>query len=85
MKSTSDWAQSGNGSNSSGLNVFPAGFRDYGNGNSLFANYKSFLWTRSSSGNEGWYLYLGSEYQGVDIWYQEPNSGFSVRCIKDTE
>ena len=83
MKSTTGWSNSGNGTNASGFNAFPAG-RYYSGSFGFLGDYALF-WSStensSTSGVWGRYLYYGST--GVyrsDI--PKPN-GYSCRCTKD--
>jgi uncharacterized protein (TIGR02145 family) len=82
MKSTSGWDNNGNGTNSSGFNVFPGGhrrlyFETMGN--------SARFWT-SSEGDGGyiWQRGLSSTEEGVfrrdNMWKTD---GISVRCVKD--
>lgn len=83
MKSTSGWKDGGNGTNESGFNGFPGGYRN---------NYGDFhyigcygYWWSSSEDDTGFawkrrlYYYNGSVYRNdYDKTY-----GFSVRCLRD--
>jgi uncharacterized protein (TIGR02145 family) len=83
MKSTSGWYNDGNGTNSSGFNALPGGYRD---------SYGSFNY----HGNDG-HWWSSTEYSGVRAWrrtlrydYDQARRndyyktyGFSVRCLKD--
>jgi len=66
----------------SGLDVFPAGYRDYNdgtyNGRSLYA----YLWSSTELGTNAWRRNLGYGNTGV---YRNGNTkayGFSVRCLR---
>ena len=84
MKSTSGWLNNGNGTNSSGFNALPGGFRhDNETFNGL--GYYSFWWLSSEGpGTYEWYrsLYDGFDQVERDDNYNKPY-GFSVRCIKN--
>ncbi|MBN3036181.1 MAG: hypothetical protein JW861_11390 [Bacteroidales bacterium] len=82
MKSTTGWYGGGNGSNSSGFTVLPAGGSSSGNFSALTT--ETLFHTSTEGGTNGvwsyhiaWYstqIYRNSYYK---------TSGFSVRCLKD--
>jgi uncharacterized protein (TIGR02145 family) len=84
MKSTSGWNSEGNGSNSSGFNGIPGGFRgDWSNDFEGLGNYG--YWWASSEDNiqASWYRLL---YKQTDDGYRGSywnEGGFSARCLKD--
>jgi uncharacterized protein (TIGR02145 family) len=82
MKSTDGWNDAGNGTNSSGFNGLPSGYRNYEGFNGI--------------GSEGyWWSSTGSDSQWVSCRYlsfsdshlhkhnMSNGDGLSVRCIKD--
>jgi len=78
MKSTTLWSSSGNGTNSSGFNGLPPGFRVTGGSWASFSNV-GYFWTTSSGSN--WDLVYNNA-----TFFQDPNSslnGFSVRCLRN--
>lgn len=82
IKSTSDWYESGNGNNSSGLNVFPGGSR---NGTGEFGG----IGTRATfrTGNAGGSTFnfsrgLSFDNDGTNRGTATHNLGLSVRCLK---
>ena len=90
MKTTYGWNNGGNGTNgtnSSGFSCLPGGTRDHFDGSFLFAGYLGAWWS-SSLFNETWawcrQLYAPVGYS-VNSSFNDLTSGFSVRCIQDTE
>ena len=83
LKSTSGWANGGNGDNSSGFNGLPgggcSGYGDFGD-----TTVYGYFWS-SSEGNAGdaWYRSLFSYNTGVVRNFNGKNSGLSVRCLRD--
>ncbi|MAO45971.1 MAG: hypothetical protein CL823_02365, partial [Crocinitomicaceae bacterium] len=87
LKSTTGWS-SANGTNSSGFDLLPAGYRDGGGGYQHITN-GAVLWTSSSVGNHG---SSRNAWAGMP-WSSTPNAfnsntdlrsqGHSVRCIKN--
>ncbi len=83
LKSQTGWLQDGNGTNSSGLNVLPGGFRT---GESSIGNLtqSADFWTATEySTTEAWsrkfYYYSNGSTRVTDL----KAFGFSVRCVKD--
>jgi uncharacterized protein (TIGR02145 family) len=78
MKSTTLWVSGGNGTNSSGFNGVPPGYRDTDGSWYVFSNYGGF-WTTSSGSL--WVLYYlnstFSQFTGSSLY------GFSVRCLRN--
>ncbi len=84
MKSTSGWQDGGNGTNESGFNAFPGGYRD-GSGDFSYFGYYGFWWSSSEFyAGYVWFRRLdkdsGNVYRSANIF---STAGFSVRCIKD--
>ncbi len=76
-------ASSWNGTNSSGFNALPSGFRKYWGGLLKEVGYGGYWWTSSADGtNLAWYLALFSDYGGVYRNNGKFQNGFSVRCLK---
>jgi uncharacterized protein (TIGR02145 family) len=85
MKSTSGWSNDGNGTNTSGLNVQPGGWR-YAYGGFYHLGDDAVFWTTSlafSSDNYAWYRALFHDQLGVQRENPLINSGFSARCVQD--
>ena len=87
LKSTAGWANGGNGSNSSGFNGLPGGFR-YTGGFNVGGSY-IYLWSSSESGSSAWVRLLGDDYDQVYRYDGGTDAddnlhlGFSVRCVQD--
>ena len=83
MKSTSGWNNNGNGTNSSGFNALPGGYRSSSGSFRNLGN-RDFWWSSSeSSGTFVWGRYLTYDYDQVNRYYYNNTSGFSVRCLKN--
>ena len=83
MKSTSGWKNNGNGTNSSGFNGLPGGYRgSYGDFNGI--GFVGFWWSSSEGNtNDAWYRFLLNDAGNVDRDGGSKRGGFSVRCIKE--
>lgn len=87
MKSTSEWLTA-NGTNSSGFNAFPAGYRYYEDGAYQHAGNIAYFWTMDEdTGDRGMMRQLGLDADGLDhtnINRQNAmkTAGKSVRCVK---
>ena len=77
-KSTTLWASSGNGTNSSGFNGLPPGYRGTDGGWDNFSIYGVF-WTTSSGVNRTLYFISTNFNQGTN----SSLFGFSVRCLRN--
>ena len=83
LKSSSGWANGGNGAKTSSLEILPAGFR--GNfGDCSYETYYADLWT-STEDDEKFALFVGLDHNDNDADFDDGMKlyGFSVRCIKD--
>ena len=83
MKSTSGWANGGNGDNSSGFNGLPGGNWFY---SGYFSNRpeNGYWWSSSESFTyEGWGRVLYGYNTKVGRYANNERYGMSVRCIKD--
>ena len=84
LKSRSGWSENGNGTNSSGFNALPGGYRGRSGDFSSLGNYALF-WSSSEYGSNGaWRRYLS--YDGADVGRSSGRSkrgGFSVRLVRD--
>lgn len=78
MKSTTLWASGGNGTNSSGFNGRPAGYRIASGAWGNLSQY-GYWWSSSSSVN--WNLDFSNSAFNRTV--PDARVGFSVRCIKD--
>ncbi len=84
MKSTTGWSLSGNGTNSSGFNAVPFGYRFYADG--IFYDFGttcSFLTSTEYTSDSFIFRNLNSSYTGVFRKDAPKNAGKYVRCIKD--
>ncbi len=84
MKSTSGWNNNGNGTNSSGFNALPGGFR-FINGSFFDLGYNGYWWSSSeySGSSASWIRHLDYNHDQVDRNYNTKTLGFSVRCLKN--
>lgn len=81
MKSNNGWKNNGNGTNESGFQGLPGGYRyEDGTFYSLGSHAYWYSTTKVENG-KGWYLYLYYDY-GYAHWYEGDRDGFSIRCIK---
>jgi uncharacterized protein (TIGR02145 family) len=83
LKSTSGWG-SGNGTNTTGFNALPGGFRQYNDSAFIFLGDDGYWWTASPEGTDmGWIRGMSTAFQQVyrDIFPQ--GTGLAVRCIKN--
>ena len=83
MKSTSGWYNNGNGTNSSGFNALPGGYRYY-NGSFYHLGINGYWWSSTEgSGTLAWYRSLHYYGDQVNRNYYYKTGGYSVRCIKN--
>ncbi len=83
MKSTSGWAENGNGTNSSGFSGLPGGYRDdAGAFDNVGANVN--WWGSAEFGTSNAWL-RSLYYSSGDVGRDDLNKpyGFSVRCLRD--
>lgn len=84
LKNTTGWDSNGNGSNTSGFAVLPAGVRYYGNGETLGLGLLTYFWTSTSDTQlMAFYRRLDSDNSAVFRKSTSKNAGKSVRCVKD--
>ncbi len=70
--------------NSSGLTVWPAGYRHYNNGFFYSRGSYAYIWSSSESDvNNAWRQFLHSGSAAVSWGVGNKSLGFSVRCLKD--
>ena len=81
MKSTSGWANNGNGSNSSGFNGSPGGCSHSGGFN--YDGYIGYWWSASESGSYSLRRELDMGYDGVYRNGSNLEDGYSARCVRD--
>ena len=88
MKMDYGWFNDGNGTNSSGFSSLPAGKRPF-TGGFIEAGTASYFWTSSLINTYCWARRLEYDREEVYRWGMDysgdRNTGFSIRCIKDSE
>lgn len=83
LKSTTGWNSDGNGTNTSGFNGLPIGFREIG-GSFTDYTYTINLWSNSEYNlSNAWFRQLYSGSAQVLRNNSDKKRGFSVRCLKD--
>ena len=82
MKSTTGWYQGGNGSNSSGFNASPDGYR-YEAGFDGLSTGAIFWSSTENSATMAWYRYMEYAYSQIRKGPDTKVRGFSCRCILD--
>ncbi len=82
IKSTTGWSEGGNGTNESGFNGLPGGFRYY-HGFYYIGDYGYFWSSTEASAGSTWSRVLYYNNGNVSRYYYSKRSGFSVRCLKD--
>jgi len=88
IKSTEGWrddintGKSGNGTNESGFNAMPGGYRFY---SAMFngIGFSTKWWTSSEDYTDVWTRGLSFNEDSVDSTTQDKDHGLSVRCLKD--
>ncbi len=82
LKSRRGWKNEGNGSDKSGFNALPGGYRDpdgwFGNGG--FGRWWS---STEESDGKAWRFRLGYDNETIDRYNGPKGYGFSIRCIKN--
>ena len=85
--SRSGWA-SANGNNRSGFSGLPGGSRET-NGDFIYAGVSGMWWSSSPPYENGelatWYEFMNQHLEVVSRESYDPQVGFSIRCIQDTE
>ena len=86
LKSQSGWHDNGNGTDAFGFAALPAGFRYHHNGYFDSEGYRAYFWSSSVYKSDvAYYMLLNSDYDGRHLGEVSKISGYSVRCIKDSE
>jgi uncharacterized protein (TIGR02145 family) len=86
MKSTSGWADNGNGSNESGFNGLPGGYRSWSRGRFDDVGRSGVFWSSSElipGSVYVWYRYLNYGFALNSEHSAGKRTGFSVRCLRD--
>jgi uncharacterized protein (TIGR02145 family) len=83
MKSTSGWIENGNGTNTSGFNGLPGGYR-YNDAKFGCISGWGFWWSSTEHYSNGpCYRSLLFYADHLEKWWAGDDSGYSVRCVKD--
>ena len=85
LKSTYGWSFSGQGTNESGFNGMPGGKRQDGSGYFSSAGDIGGWWTATPYSSLARYSELKFNSGGVTNSYADRETGFSVRCVQDSE
>lgn len=82
LKTTGGWNKEGHGTNSSGFSAIPSGYR---NSKGSFSSHgiSGYWWSSTPNTVNAWYLVLFSKDGTAFKYYGLPESGFSVRCVKN--
>jgi uncharacterized protein (TIGR02145 family) len=83
MKSTNNWQANGNGTNESGFNGFPGGFRDF---DGAFNNIgiEGYWWSTAKYGNYfAWSNNLNYAKSNAQMSFTDLGCGFSIRLVKE--
>jgi uncharacterized protein (TIGR02145 family) len=82
MKSQTGWDNGGNGTNSSGFNAIPSGYRGI-EGNCISRGIIENWWSSTESNNNlAWKRGLGYSFIELNRFDPSKGYGFSVRCVK---
>jgi uncharacterized protein (TIGR02145 family) len=83
MKSTSGWAENGNGDNSSGFSGLPGGYRSYSGSFNGIGNY-GYWWSSTEYNTSDAYLHRLNHYSAyLSRGSGSKGLGLSVRCLRD--
>ena len=82
LKSTNGWSEGGNGTNESGFDGLPGGFRYY-HGFYYIGKYGYFWSSTDASAGSTWSRVLYYNNGNFPRYYYSTRSGFSVRCLQD--
>ena len=85
LKSIYGWYGGGNGTDVFGFSALPGGYRYGTNGNFDYAGNRGYWWSSSPSGGNAWYRLLSNFYPDIFRYFNDPRTGFSVRCLRDAE
>ena len=83
LMSTSGWDDDGNGTDSYGFSVLPAGYRD-DKGNSVRESSSAFFWSSAeNNSSNAYYMSLNCFGLNASLGDTGKNIAFTVRCVKD--
>ena len=82
LKAIDGWQLEGQGTNESGFDARPGGFR-FGSGEFFDAGASANFWSSSQVGSSAWLRSLGAENDEVFRQGNAQQLGLSVRCVKD--
>jgi len=83
MKSSIDWSDACNATNSSGFFGIPGGFRST-EGKFFFKDTYALWWSSTDfKNNTAWYMYLYCNLDFAVKYYYAKGDGFSIRCVKN--
>ena len=83
LKSQTGWYRKGNGTDAFGFSALPAGDKS-NNGYFYHAGDIAYFWSATENSDHFAYLmYLGYGYKYADLYDDNKNYGYSVRCVKD--
>ncbi len=84
MKSTTGWTSGQNGTNTSGFNAVPGGYRYNVDGTYNLAGSMTYFWAANElDATRGWYRRLDGTQTGVSKGATEKPAGKYIRCVKD--
>lgn len=83
MKSTSGWANNGNGSNSSGFTGLAGGYRDNNGTFNAIGEYGNWWSSTEYDPSSAWFRDLGYDDGNVYRYGNYKGGGLSVRCLRD--
>ncbi len=83
LKSKTGWVEGGNGTNSSGFNGLPAGYRFYDGSFGYFGEYGYWWSSTEYDSNHAWFRFLYYLYDNASRDSFMKEFGYSVRCLRD--
>lgn len=84
LKSSSNWDEDGNGTDSVGFSALPAGFRGLGGNFYKIGRMASFWCSSDDSWDYVWYRALAADRSGIRRKLGTKMRGFSVRLVKNS-
>jgi uncharacterized protein (TIGR02145 family) len=83
LKSTSSWKNNGNGTNESGFNGLPGGFRDPNGVFDVIGGYGAWWSSSQATTNMVWQRFIVEDFDSVNRFFNVLGHGSSVRCLRD--